>query len=341
MKSNPAKSINLRQVAKLAGTSKSTVSRVLTNHPSVSPETRARIEAVIERHKFRPNLFARALAGGKTGLVAVLASEMNSGFFAEVIKGIDEMAGQNQSHLLSSFAHGPDDYIRLWREFARRGRADGLILIAPPLDIFNHKIMSEDIPVVLCAARAAPALGQWSQVDSVCVDNRKGLDQLLSHLAERGCKRFAHLAGPPDIFDAADRRQEFEHFFAVHPELQSEVIQAHLTRDSGRNAVEQYLQAHPGPPDVFVAVNDLCAFGALEALKARNLNVPRDVAVTGCDDDIAAVILGLTTLRMPMVEIGRQSGRFLFDRINSQRTPPATARQATLQLDLCVRASTP
>lgn len=333
-----SKALTLRQIAKLARTSKSTVSRVLTNHPSVSPKTRSRIQSVIRKQGFRPNLFARGLAGGRTGLVAVLASEINSGFYAEVIKGIDEVASQHDGHLLSSFAHGEGDYIRLWRELSAGGRADGIILIAPPLEILSCTVEEGYVPAVLCACRAPRNKKGWNQVDSVTLDNRKAFEDLLTHLVEQGCRHIVHVAGPLDIYDAVDRRGTFEEYLAAHPDVKGEVIQATLTREGGKAAVLEFLSRHPGWPDAFVAFNDSTALGVMEALRAQEVSVPKRIAITGCDDEPSSGFVGLTTLHMPMVELGRETARLLFERLGNREKNTAP-RHSVIEMTLKIRDS--
>ena len=332
------KTITLRQIAKMAHTSKSTVSRVLTKHPSVSPKTRARINQVIQKQGFRPNLFAQGLAGGRTGLVAVLTSEINSGFYAEVIKGIDQVAGQHEGHLLSSFAHGTKDYIDLWKNLAAGGRVDGVILIAPPLDIFSERVRPDDIPIVLCSSRPQGLAQGWERVDSVTVDNQKGINELMRHLVDQKHKRFTHIAGPHDIYDAVERFRAFNQFIADHPGLEGEAIQTNMTMEGGRTAVLDYLKRGERKTDAFVACNDFAALGILEALKESCIDVPQSVAVTGCDDDPSSAILGLTSLRMPMIDLGREAGRLLFDRLGRRDEQPL-ARHSLLELALRIRAT--
>lgn len=334
-----AKKLTLRQIARLARTSKSTVSRVLTKHPSVSPRTRARVESVIRRKGFRPNLFARGLAGGRTGLVAVLASEMNSGFYAEVIRGIDEITGRHEGHILSSFAHGNADYLRLWRELSSGGRVDGIILVAPPLDIFSAAVESQYVPSVLCACRPQRSRKGWGQVDTVTLDNAAGFTALLDHLVQEGAHHMVHVAGPNDIHDGVDRRKIFEKYIADHPGLRGEAIQATLTREGGKAAVVDYLTRHGGCPDAFVAFNDSTALGVLEALREHGLTVPRPVAVTGCDDEPSSAYVGLTTLHMPMQDLGRETARLLFERMErkGESLPP---QHSSIGLTLVVRGTT-
>ena len=332
------KNLTLREIAELAGTSKSTVSRVLTNHSSVSPETRARVQKVIEERGYQPNFFARGLAGGPTGLVAVLVPEINSGFYAEVLRGMDDVASKNMAHLLTSIAHGADDLFDLWRSFCREGRADGVVVVAPPRAFFRKGIRKLELPAVLCAARPPEGAQRWQAVDSVTVDNEKGFTALLHHLVQIGCRSFIHVAGPQDVFDGQERRNAFEKFMEAHVNLSGQVIEAGFNPEDGLHAAESYLERSDVVPDAFVCFNDSTAYGVLESLRRRKLEAGRDVMVTGCDDEPAAQSLGLTSLRMPMREMGRECSRLLLERIRvrNREIPP---RNIVFGLELQIRSS--
>ena len=333
------KRLTLRQIAQLARTSKSTVSRVLTNHPSVSPQTRTRIEAAIEKHGYLPNLFARGLAGGKTGLIAAIASEINSGFFAEVLKGVDQVVHQNGGHVLSSFAHGADDYIRLWRDMSEQGRADAIVLIAPPVELLAEPFEDSTLPCLLCACRPARAAKGWDNVSSVTVGNRQGMTEILQHLAERGCKTIVHLSGPKISFDAQERIQGVKAFAALRPGLTVDIVQAGQTRDVGYSAVIDYLSKHKDPPDAIVAFNDATAYGALQALKEMNIAVPDRTRVTGCDDEDSASAVGLTTLHMNMVNVGQEAARLIYRALNN-REARQPAEHVIIDMQVKVRSTT-
>jgi len=332
------KTLTLREIAELAGTSKSTVSRVLTNHPSVSPDTRARVQKVIEERGYQPNFFARGLAGGPTGLIAVLVPEINSGFYAEVLRGMDEVAGRNLSHLLTSIAHGADDLFNLWRSFCREGRADGVVVVAPPRSFFRKSVRKLDLPTVLCASQPPADAPVWQQADTVTVDNRKAYSALLHHLVQMGCRSFVHVSGPADVYDAVERKEAFHRFIHEHPNLSGEVIQAGLNPEDGFRAAEEYLIRSDVVPDAFVCFNDSTAYGVIESLRRRNLRPGVDVKVTGCDDEPASQSIGLTSLRMPMREMGRECSRLLLERIRLRQSD-IKPRSLVFDLELRIRAS--
>lgn len=337
--SRPQQSLTLRQIAKLARTSKSTVSRVLTNHPNVSERTRQRVLSVIAKYHFRPNLFARGLAGGRTGLIGVITTEINSGFFAEVLRGVDSVVGQRGGHVLSSFAHGVEDYRRLWQDMANGHKVDGIILVAPSLSILDQPVDNSRPPLVLCACRPLRVDAGWQNVDCAVVDNEQAFSALLAHVYEKGRRRILFLAGPEDVSDAVERRRVVETFARAHPDVRLAVRAAPMTHQDGMACTESYLDTAKELPDVVVATNDRMALGAMEALARRGLAIPEQVAVTGCDDEESARLVGLTTLHMPMVELGREAATLLFERIeHDNKSRPASIRM--LSMPLTIRRST-
>ncbi|HEY8240094.1 MAG TPA: LacI family DNA-binding transcriptional regulator [Kiritimatiellia bacterium] len=330
------KKLTLRQIAQLARTSKSTVSRVLTNHPSVSPATRARIEAAIRKHGYAPNFFARGLAGGRTGLIATLATEINSGFFAEVLKGVNQVVLQNGGHVMSSFARDADDYIHLWKNLSEQGRADGLILIAPPVEVLAEAFAAdEQPPTVLCACRPVRNTFGWDNVSSVTVGNRQGMTEILQHLAERGCRHVAYLAGPTNVYDAQERVIGVKAFSSLRPGFGIDIVQAGQNREEGYQAALDYMSKRSEPPDAFVAFNDSTAYGVLQAMKEIGVAVPGQTRVAGCDDEDAAAAVGLTTLHMNMVDLGQEAARLLFRHLNARDTTPDAEH---IVIDMQVRA---
>ena len=339
MAKHKKKRLTLWQIADLAGTSKSTVSRVLTNDPDVSPETRERIQKVISEQGFHPNFFARGLRGGPTGQIGVLGRWMEQGFIANVIQGIDDLAAHHHAHLLTCFAHSADDYIDLWRQFTEARQVDAMILIAPPPELFSETVDWQELPLVLCASHAPKNRKGWQHVDSVTLDNRGAMDALLDHLVAEGCRHLVHFQGASGIYEAIERAEVFSNFCAARKELKPEIVLVDETYVKSRAKVHEYLDAHGHPPDAFVCFNDMIAMGALEALKERKLAVPAEVAVTGFDDEAAAEARGLTTIAIPGIRLGQETVRLLYLRLEEKQGDTPTARNSTLQLNLKIRAS--
>lgn len=325
--------LTLRQIADLAGTSKSTVSRVLSHHPKISEATRDRVMAIIERRGFRPNAFARALAGGRTGQIGVLSSNISSGFFAEVIRGIDLVAQERGGHLVCSFAHGIRDYIALWRELSEGGQVDGLILIDPPMELFTAVQPSRDFPMNLCACRAPERARAWNRVPSATVDNEATMRAVVDHVAGLGCRRLLHLAGPENTHDSLARAAAFRAAVRGRRGITAAVRHGHLTQEDGRAAAKR-LATGGDFPDAIVAFNDSTAMGAMAVLRGRASVAP---ALTGWDDTPAADVLGLTSVRMPMTELGQASARLLYTRLDAPQQE--AARHERLPMSIIPRAS--
>ena len=332
--------LTLRQIAALSRTSKSTVSRVLTGQRDVSPATRRRIERVMKKHGYQPNLYARGLAGGRTGLVGVILRWIESGFFAEVIRGVDHVVGEHGGHLMTSVAHSTEDYFRLIESFSRERRVDGIVLVAPPLPVFRHSLPKSDTPVVLCACRPGARTSGWERANSVVLDNRQALTDLLTHLVERGCRDLVHVAGPKDSYDALERLEAFTTFIKDRPHVSGSILQGGFSMDDGFKSVLGYLRLSGNRlPDAFVGFNDSTAYGILKALEEVRPRGWEEVAITGCDDERAASLLGITTIQMNMVEVGRACARALYAQLES----PDAERQpshAVMKMSLVIRATT-
>jgi len=332
------KPLNIVEIAKLAGSSKSAVSRVLHNQSGVAPEIRARIQHIMRVHHYRPSLFGRGLKGARSGVIGILGRFMESGFTAEVIRGIDDEVKKHGGHLLCTFAPGIDEYIDFWRSFVSGRQVDGLILIAPPVDIFSHQITPYDRPVVLCAAEPPKQAKTWAAAGAVTLDNGAPMRELVEHLVLKGCRRLVHLAGQPDIFDTHERVRCFKEAVAQHPGVTGTVLQGAWIPQLAREVVTHYLDTHASWPDAFVAFNDAMALGTLQALQDLNVPVPLKISVTGWDDIPFADFAGLTTVHLPMLEMGWETTRMLYTMLDAGGKK--TRNRLVLDMPLRIRRST-
>ncbi len=338
--SQPApKKLNLIEIAKLAGVTKSTVSRVVRGQSGVAPDTRARVEHIIRVHHYRPSLFGRGLTGARTGLIGVLGRWMESGFTAEVIRGIDDEVKKRGGHLLCTFAPGIEEFIDIWRMFVSGGQVDGVILIAPPTDLYQQPIYAGDRPVVLCASKPPAKAKGWTEISSITLNNRTAMERLIDHLAAKGYRKLLHLAGMPDIHDSQERIQMFETNLAKHPGMTGKVIQGAWTAILAEQVMTEYFEAHKERPDAIVGFNDAVALGALQVLKARKIRVPDEIGVTGWDDIPFSVFAGLTTIHLPMVEIGWETAKLLYQELDAGEKGPAS-RHLVLETPLKARETT-
>lgn len=335
MKADRKRPLNIIEIAKLAGSSKSAVSRVIRNQSGVRPEIRARIQHVIRVHHYQPSVFGRGLTGAQTGLIGVLGRWMGSGFTAEVIRGINDEVQKRGGHTLVTFAPGIEEYIAVWRSFVEGRQVDGVVLLAPPVDVFQQEVSPFDRPMVLCACKPANRRKGWDRVGAVALDNQKPMERLVQHLVLNGYRRLVHLCGPPDNFDSQERIRFFKESVAQHPGVTGSLVQGAWTTELARSVVREYLATHVKMPDAFLAFNDQAALATLEVLRARGVRVPEEVAVTGWDDTEFSGFAGLTTVRLPMVEIGWEAARILYELIDAK--PGAHGRQVVLETPLEAR----
>ena len=338
MAQDDQKPLSVIEIAKLAGTSKSTVSRVLRNQPRVSPETRKRVQEIIKAQGFRPNVLARGLTGARTGMIALLCRWMESDFASEVIRGADVEIQSRGDHLLSSFAHASEAYIDLWLNFVGGGQIDGVILVAPPAEIFTQAIRQSFKPVVMCAAQSTSGKSAWEKIDRVMLDNETGMRRAVEHLIAQGYTRMAHLEGPPNNYDADRRREAFFATVAQHPNVTSRIIHECWNEEMAYWRMVEFLKADPRACDGFVAFNDGIALGVLRALREFGIATPGQAAVVGWDDSRFAGYAELTTVHVPMAEIGRQAAVLLYNQINAKKAN-AAGNSILIDTSLSIRKS--
>lgn len=257
----------------------------------------------------------------------------------DALRSIHDEALRHHLHVLNRFASKPGDYVQAWRHFAQGGTVAGVVLIAPPQEVFQHPVAPGDVPQVLYACRPPPksALG-WPRIDSVVLDNDIMMSDLLSHLAGQGCRRFVHLEGPVDNYDARARSQCFTDFTTRDASVRGAVIPSVERRALVSTKLNDYLDRNPGMPDAFVGFNDDIALGVVDVLKARGIAVPGDVMVTGFDDTQVGAATGLTSVSVPAYAAGREAVRLLFARMNRQ-IPDDTPQSVTMGMSLKLRAS--
>jgi LacI family transcriptional regulator len=331
-------SATMADVAKQAGVSQATVSYVLNAKPGarVSPATRRRIVEVAEKLHYRPNAIARAMASGRSRTVGVYQphighSPLSGMWTTAVMSGIGEALHARHFHLLlygyrqaenPSPAHFLD------------GRVDALIILAPHVgDALPARLGRAGLPIAVVGGRQAPESGSMS----VDVDNVEGGCRATEHLIRLGHTVIAHLAGPKDVPNAADRRTGYERAMLAHG-LPPLVIQASFSEGDGYAGAREALTRQERPSALFAA-NDASAIGALQACADLGLCVPQDVAVIGYDDSPMCVVARppLSSMRQPMAEMGRAAGEMLLDLLHGE---PVPQRQRRFIAELVEREST-
>ncbi|MDQ0471371.1 LacI family DNA-binding transcriptional regulator [Labrys wisconsinensis] len=307
----------IKDVAREAGVSVTTVSHVVNATRPVAPETRERVSDVIRRLGYRPSGIARALKANRTHAIGMLVTTSVNPFFAEVMRGVE--AGcfeRGYTLILGNTGDVAERLEAYWHTLAAR-RIDGLVVMttnASP-DFLQQLDSNGVLPVV--ALDTAEGL-----VDCVINDDSEMGGRLAGRfLVERGFRRIGCITGPAGHPRGTTRLEAFragltEAGAALDPAL---VVRSDFTIAGGYRALGE-LAARPGPlPDALFCINDMLAIGALCAAHERGLRVPDDLSVMGYDDsEIAAYTAPpLTTIRQPAFEMGQAAARVLIEHLDS------------------------
>lgn len=326
----------LESVAARAGVSRATVSRVV-NGLAVTASSEDAVRRAIEELGYVPNHAARTLVTQRTDLIALVLPETtdrvfsDDQFFPGLVNGVSQELEQADKQLVLMLAGSPRSHARIERSAAAR-HVDGVLLAslhgADPLPAALTRI---GIPVV-CNERP---LGSTT-LPYVGVDNAGGAAAAVAHLVASGRTRIATIAGPQDMIGGIDRLTGYREALR-DSDRRSIVAVGDFTQDSGEAAMRQLLDDDPALDAVFAA-SDLMAAGALKALRDAGRRVPDDVALVGFDDIALARYTSppLTTVRQPIMEIGRQMARQLLRLVRGEDVEPTM----TLPTELVVREST-
>lgn len=295
----------IRDVARAAGVSIATVSRVYTGSSAVNEGTTRRVLDAAARLDYWPNAAARTLITSRTHALGVLLPDLYGEFFSEVIRGIDQAARVDGLQVLVSGSHADTDVlVSVARSL--RGRVDGLIVMSPDeASVEAIGQLQRIFPMVLLNTPASCTL-----CDSISIANFEGAHAITRHLLQLGRRQIAVLLGPERNVDADERRQGYRAALreaGIVPEPFLE-IPGDFTEDSGYAAAEALLRTSPRPTAVF-ATNDCMAIGLLGALSDRGVRVPDEMAVAGFDDIAVARYLSppLTTVQVDAYELGRRA----------------------------------
>ena len=317
-----APSPTLDEVARLAGVSRATVSRVVNDSPRVSPQARRAVQDAVAQLRYVPNPMARSLVTRRTGAIALVLSEPDSRlfsdpFFASIVRGLNEALAQSDIHLVLLTARDAREQEKVGR-YARQGHVDGVVLMSLHSDdLLPDLLTGAGVPLVLCGR---PLDGR--DVAHVDADNLGGARTATAHLLGLGRRRVATIAGRPDMVAGRDRLAGWRAALAdagVGAEL---VADGDFTEAGGARAMAELLDRDPGLDAVFAA-SDLMAVGALRVLRAAGRDVPGDVAVVGFDDAVVAATCDppLTTVAQPLAEMTRLMTELLLAQVDRVAGP--------------------
>lgn len=330
--------MNLEQIAKLSGVSRSTVSRVVNDDPKVSEDTRLRVRQVIQQLNFSPNVAARSLAGGKTSILGLViptgvSSVFSDPYFPNLIRGISA-ACREQNYSVMLWLAEPDYERKTITQVLRNGFIDGIIVSSFPIDEMMVETLSHsEMPFILVGRD--PAHPDVSYID---VENRRGAVEAVTHLVRMGRRRIAHLSGPLNTVVGVDRRDGYlealKNRGVPHDPLL--FIEGNFSEEDGYSLTKMLL---PYNPDAIFAASDAMAIGSMRALREAGKRIPDDIAVIGFDDMpfSATSEPPLTTVRQPIQRTGRIAAQTLIDMV--QHPDDHLSRRILLPTELVIRRS--
>ena len=334
------KRLTLEEIGQLAGVSRSTVSRVVNNHPNIRPTVRKRVQQVIHETGYQPNSAARSLASSQSRILGlVMPSILQSGFtdpyYPLVIQAISHACNQNDYTVSLFLFQTKEEEEKMSQRIIGSGLIDGLIITADTIDSpFVTRIQQYDIPFVQIGRPLHTASAHISYVD---VDNETGAYLAASYLIQQGYRRIGQLA---TVHNAAgvDRDAGFRQALADRGiDIDEQLVKiAKFNETSAYQAMRALLEQQP---EAVFAQSDAMALGAIRAIREHGLRVPEDIAIVGFDDLPLAASADppLTTVRQPIYRTGILAAETLLDIIKTSREP---ARHIVLPVELVIRAST-
>jgi LacI family transcriptional regulator len=330
----------LEEVARLAGVSRSTVSRVINDHPNVRPETREQVWQAVRKSGYQPHALARSLVTNRTQIIGMIIPEavtwlFTDPFFSLLLRGATEACNAHRYQLLLSLFDDPDGQEEMYQRVLRSGYLEGVIVASTPLDDpLIPNLLRDRIPFV--------SVGRYpnERVQYVDVDNVSGGWMAVEHLIRQGHQRIATITGRLDMAHGQDRLEGYRQALKAHriPVEEELIVEGDHTQNSGMVAMQRLL---PASPDAVFVASDMMAIGALKALRQAGWQVPQDIALVGFDDiPIASAIEpALTTVRQPIERMGSMVVEVLLSVLEGASEEEALAHRIILPPELVVRAS--
>ena len=331
--------LTLEDIAKKAGVSRSTVSRVVNDHPNVRTEVRERVMEVIKSTGYHPNAAARTLATQRSWTLGLVLPQTVSFFFTDpffphLIKGIAQACNQHNFTLALFLVDSKEDEKKIFRRVSRRGLLDGVLVQA------GHQGDQQIIGTLIDADMPQVIIGRPFRSDNVHyvdIDNFSASYIAVNHLIKLGRQRIGTITGPPQSSVGVDRKSGYikalnEHGFSQDENL---IVQGDFTEAGGYDAMKTLLRAKP---DGVFAASDTMAVGAMRAVREAGISIPNEIAFVGFDDLPIATLadVQLTTMRQPVVQFGIRAVELLIEMIENGTHSP---HHIILETELVIRDS--
>ncbi len=330
--------LTLEDIAKQAGVSRSTVSRVVNDDPNVNEDVRKHVQRVITTTGYHPHAAARSLASQRSRMIGLVLPRTVSSFFTDpyfprLTQGVAQACNQHNLTLGLFILATREDEDRIFPLVSRQGLLDGIIVqTAQRGDKLINRLISSNFPVIV-AGRPFSASG----VSYIDVDNLQAASQAVCHLAKMGYKRIATITGMLNGTVGIDRKEGYLNAIRQQgwPIDKTLIAEGDFTEQSGYSAMKKLMTVKP---DAVFAASDTMAIGAIRAAREAGLMIPGDIAFVGFDDLPVASLsdFQLTTIRQPIIQFGAQAVLSLIDLIENGIKP---SRRIIMETELIVRDS--
>lgn len=325
---------NIQQVAKQAGVSVATVSRVLNRQNTVSAKTKMRVEEAIKKLNYEPSLLGRNLRTSESRLLLILIPTISNPFYLEIIKGIEQVAISQHYNILLCETDSNPNKENIYFDLVRKKMADGIISMDPAVNVETLKKLAENYAIIQCSEYE-----ECTGIPYVTIDNEEASYRAVKHLIQIGHNKIALMNADEKYLFARQRKMGYKRALEENGiTLKNEYIIStpNLGFENGQHAMKKILNLQDRPTAVF-AVSDLLAIGALKEINAAGLHVPNDIAVVGFDkiDFSNMTNPTLTTIAQPMHKMGSVAARMLIEKMKGEEV-----ESILLDHELVIREST-
>ncbi len=328
---------SIQEVAREAGVSTATVSRVINNHPFVSDKSRQSVEKAIRKLNYEPNMMGRNLRTSSTNMLLVLLPSISNPFYSKILQGIQDTARRKGYYILVCETDASSEIQSFFINTAKQQLAAGIISLDPSLDLEDVLLpqLQDGYPIIQCGDSP-----QNDTIPYVSIDNVMAAYKAVKYLLATGHTRIALITASDDFRYAADRREGYVKALAESGIQPSEelISRGEVDYEGGRLAMQKLLTMDQLPTAVF-AIGDIMAIGALKAIREAGLHTPSDIAVIGFDNIPFSNMTTptLTTVSQPMYDMGCSAAQMMIDKLNQKEK---TIKSLILSHELIIREST-
>jgi len=330
--------MNIKEIAKIAGVSVATVSRVLNHPDSVAPETKERILNVIKESDYTPNWFARGLNFNRTNTIGLLIPNILNPSYMEIAKGVEDVAHQKDYTTFLCNAENAVEKERRYVESLMRRKVDGIVLVSSLLESEDvDAVMKQGVPVVLIGENR-----NISGIPIVRIDCHGAAAKAVRHLIDIGYRDIAIIYGTTPERENMRKIEGYKQVLTEEgiPLRNDYVMEVANTVEGGYIAARRLIGMVKRPRAIFTS-SDLLAFGVIDAMRDYSIRVPEEVAIVGFDNIRMSNLIEpkLTTIEKPMHKMGLVGARLLFDIMDSKEEEDTSSREILLQSKLKIRKS--